>query len=86
MASTFIENSTSIEEIFTRVSEQFTAIFRHKAFLHWYTSDIMDEIEFIEAESNMNDLVSEYQLYEDATVDEDEDYEDKEGKEGIEQM
>lgn len=30
----------------------------------------MDEMEFTEAESNMNDLVSEYQQYQDATVDE----------------
>ncbi|CAL9005381.1 unnamed protein product [Prunus brigantina] len=30
----------------------------------------MDEMEFTEAESNMNDLVSKYQQYQDATVDE----------------
>ncbi|KAI8431679.1 hypothetical protein MSG28_016157, partial [Choristoneura fumiferana] len=34
------------------------------AFLHWYTGEGMDEMEFTEAESNMNDLVSEYQQYE----------------------
>ena len=34
----------------------------------------MDEMEFTEAESNMNDLVSEYQQYQEATADED--YED----------
>lgn len=28
----------------------------------------MDEMEFTEAESNMSDLVSEYQQYEEATV------------------
>ena len=28
-----------------------------KAFLHWYTGEGMDEMEFTEAESNMNDLV-----------------------------
>lgn len=32
----------------------------------------MDEMEFTEAESNMNDLVSEYQQYQDAGVDEEE--------------
>ncbi|OMP08262.1 Proton-dependent oligopeptide transporter family [Corchorus olitorius] len=56
MASTFIGNSTSIQEMFRRVSEQFTAMFRRKAFLHWYTGEGMDEMEFTEAESNMNDL------------------------------
>lgn len=30
----------------------------------------MDEMEFTEAESNMNDLVSEYQQYQDAAVEE----------------
>lgn len=54
---------TAIQEIFKRISEQFTAMFRRKAFLHWYTGEGMDEMEFTEAESNMNDLVSEYQQY-----------------------
>ncbi|KAL6966501.1 hypothetical protein U1Q18_032281, partial [Sarracenia purpurea var. burkii] len=60
MTSTFIGNSTSIQEMFRRVSEQFTAMFKRKAFLHWYTGEGMNEMEFTEAESNMNDLVSEY--------------------------
>ena len=60
-----------MQELFKRISEQFTAMFRRKAFLHWYTGEGMDEMEFTEAESNMNDLVSEYQQYQDATVDED---------------
>jgi hypothetical protein len=42
-------------------------MFRRKAFLHWYTGEGMDEMEFTEAESNMNDLVSEYQQYQNAT-------------------
>jgi len=32
----------------------------------------MDEMEFTEAESNMNDLVSEYQQYQEASVDDEE--------------
>lgn len=76
MAATFIGNSTSIQELFKRVGDQFSAMFKRKAFLHWYTSEGMDEMEFSEAESNMNDLVSEYQQYQEATVeDEDEDVE-----------
>jgi tubulin beta len=71
MSCAFIGNSTAIQEMFRRVSEQFTAMFRRKAFLHWYTGEGMDEMEFTEAESNMNDLVSEYQQYQDATVEED---------------
>jgi tubulin beta len=40
----------------------------------------MDEMEFTEAESNMNDLVAEYQQYQDATAD-DEEYEEEEEEE-----
>ena len=34
-------------------------------------------MEFTEAESNMNDLVSEYQQYQDATAEEEGEYEDE---------
>ena len=97
MASTFVGNSTAIQEIFKRISEQFSAMFRRKAFLHWYTGaddeiifslltifntgfflgEGMDEMEFTEAESNMNDLVSEYQQYQEASVEDDNDFEDE---------
>uniref|UniRef100_A0A915NTG8 Tubulin/FtsZ GTPase domain-containing protein n=1 Tax=Meloidogyne floridensis TaxID=298350 RepID=A0A915NTG8_9BILA len=55
------------------------AMFRRKAFLHWYTGEGMDEMEFTEAESNMNDLISEYQQYQDATVDEEAEYDEVTG-------
>jgi len=70
MAVTFVGNSTAIQELFKRVNEQFTAMFKRKAFLHWYTGEGMDEMEFTEAESNMHDLISEYQQYQEAGVDE----------------
>merc|ERR1719184_635573 len=54
MATTFIGNTTAIQDMFKRVAEEFT-----------------------EAESNMNDLVSEYQQYQDATAEEEE-FEDDE--------
>ncbi|KAF5674510.1 beta-tubulin [Fusarium heterosporum] len=84
MSSTFIGNSTSIQELFKRIGEQFTAMFRRKAFLHWYTGEGMDEMEFTEAESNMNDLVSEYQQYQDAGIDEEEEEYEEELPEGEE--
>ena len=97
MSATFIGNSTAIQGLFKRINDQYTAMFKRKAFLHWYTGKTflydrlrkisiffylkkikilllgegMDEMEFTEAESNMNDLVSEYQQYQDATVEED---------------
>merc|ERR1711918_107397 len=84
MATVFLGNSTAIQEMFKRVAEFFTQMFRRKAFLHWYTGEGMDEMEFTEAESNMNDLVSEYQQYQDATAEEDgegEDFDDDESDE-----
>ncbi|KAK7832979.1 hypothetical protein U0070_012135 [Myodes glareolus] len=74
MALTFIGNSMAIQELFKPISEQFTDMFRRKAFLHWYTGEGMDEMEFTKAESNMNDLVSEYQQYQDVTTEEQEDF------------
>jgi tubulin beta len=60
-AGTFVGNSTSIQTLFQRSHAQFAAMYRRKAFLHWYIGEGMDEMEFSEAESNMLDLVSEYQ-------------------------
>merc|ERR1712217_833722 len=81
MAVAFAGNSTAIQEMFKRVAEYFTAMFRRKAFLHWYTGEGMDEMEFTEAESNMNDLVSEYQQYQDATAEEEGEFDEEEGEE-----
>jgi len=81
MSSTFIGNNTAIQELFKRVNEQFISMFRRKAFLHWYTGEGMDEMEFTEADSNMNDLVAEYQQYQEATID---DGEADEGGEEVE--
>merc|ERR1711957_958917 len=78
MSVTFLGNSTAIQEMFKRVGEQFTAMFRRKAFLHWYTGEGMDEMEFTEAESNMNDLVSEYQQYQDATAEDEGEFDEEE--------
>ena len=75
MSATFVGNSTAIQELFKRISSQFSAMFKRKAFLHWYIGEGMDEMEFTEAESNMNDLVSEYQQYQEATA-EDIDYDE----------
>lgn len=35
-AGTLLSNSTSIHSAFQVINEQFTAMFRRKAFLHWY--------------------------------------------------
>jgi tubulin beta len=50
-------------------------MFRRKAFLHHYLDEGMDEMEFVEAESNIVDLISEYQGYQDAVMEDDDDAE-----------
>merc|ERR1712039_895879 len=54
-----IGNNTAILEIFQRIQDQFAAMFEG-----------MDEMEFTEAESNVIDLIAEYQQYFEATADE----------------
>jgi tubulin beta len=77
MSVTFLGNNTAIQQLQTRIGAQFKAMFKRKAFLHWYTGEGMDIMEFTEAESNMNDLVSEYQQYQEAGLDDsDEEFED----------
>ncbi len=51
MSGTFLGNTTAIQELFKRINEQFTAMFRRKAFLHWYTGEGMDEMEFCEVKT-----------------------------------
>lgn len=57
--------------------------------MHWYTGEGMDEMEFTEAESNLMDLIAEYQQYETAGVDEEEgelyegDYQEEYQEEGV---
>merc|ERR1712010_92003 len=57
LSATFIGNTTAMQDVFRRISDQFSVMFRRKAFLHWYTGEGMDEMEFTEAESNENDLI-----------------------------
>jgi len=84
MSTTFLGNSTSIQTMFRRVATQFALMFRRKAFIHWYIGEGMDDMEFTEAESNVNDLVAEYQQYEEAGMEDEmgeEEYEDEEYEE-----
>jgi len=78
-AATALLNSTAIQEVFQRTLTGFSAMYKRRAYLHWYTGEGMDPMEFSEAESNVQDLIAEYQQYQEATVDEDEEegYEDE---------
>ncbi|XP_022110739.1 tubulin beta-4B chain-like [Acanthaster planci] len=65
----FIGNHTAIQEMFKRISKQFAALFQSKKFLHEYIAEGMSEQDFRDAENSVNDLVAEYQQYQDTTVD-----------------
>merc|ERR1711997_677244 len=76
---TFVANTTALKGIFQRLATQFGAMYKRKAFLHWYKGEGMDEMEFQEADKNVRDLITEYQDKQDAVVDleDDEDDEDE---------
>ncbi|XP_065202411.1 tubulin beta-1 chain-like [Planococcus citri] len=76
MSVTFIGNTTSVQEMFRRIADQYNAMFQRKAFLHWYTGEGMEEDEFSKAEGNLLDLISEFQQYEEASGDDDAEYEE----------
>ncbi|KAJ7760644.1 beta-tubulin 2 [Mycena maculata] len=78
-AAVALSNSTSIQELFKRTHETFSAMYKRGAFLHWYTGEGMDAMEFSEAESNSQDLIAEYQQYQEARTDDDDYYEEEEG-------
>merc|ERR1712108_34204 len=91
MSTTFIANTTALKGIFQRLATQFGAMYRRKAFLHWYRGEGMDEMEFQEADKNVRDLITEYQDKQDAVVDldgdedDDEDEDDEEEEDGDEE-
>jgi tubulin beta len=71
LSATFVSNTTALKGIFQRLATQFGAMYRRKAFLHWYKGEGMDEMEFQEADKNVRDLITEYQDKQDAQYQED---------------
>jgi len=72
MSATCVSNTTALKGIFQRLATQFGAMYKRKAFLHWYKNEGMDEMEFQEADKNVRDLNTEYLDKEMATMGEDE--------------
>ena len=67
MCATFVGNNTAVADgPLRRVRAQFADMYRRRAFVHWYVGEGMDESEFAQAESTLNDLHDEYQQYQDA--------------------
>jgi len=79
MSATYVANTTALKGIFQRLATQFGAMYRRKAFLHWYKGEGMDEMEFQEADKNVRDLITEYQDKQDATYEEDDPESDGDG-------
>merc|ERR1712213_286941 len=71
LSATVVVNTTALKAIFQRLTTQFGALFKRKAFLHWYKGEGMDEMEFQEADKNVRDFISEYQDKESAKYEED---------------
>ena len=77
VSASCISNSGHIAHVLRPILGKFDVMFRKKAFLHWYTALGMDEFEFQEAQSNLKDLISEYDSYTSTRYDnEDEEEED----------
>ncbi|OAD57077.1 Tubulin beta chain [Eufriesea mexicana] len=66
MSASMISNTTAIQEPFKRLTIAFDGMMKKRAYLHWYTAEGMDESEFSDSRSTVNDLVSEYQQQEEA--------------------
>eukprot|EP01064_Diplonema_japonicum_P010826 TRINITY_DN1805_c0_g2_i1.p1 TRINITY_DN1805_c0_g2~~TRINITY_DN1805_c0_g2_i1.p1 ORF type:complete len:432 (+),score=75.07 TRINITY_DN1805_c0_g2_i1:61-1356(+) len=79
-SSCFVSNSTSIQEMFRSVYNQFAPSFARKNFLHWYLGEGMDEMEFKEAGEHLDELSNEYQRYQDATIEDDGEWDDDGGE------
>lgn len=60
-SATLLSNTTAVNDKFKSVAERYSELFKNKPFLHHYTGQGMDEMEFTEAESNLNDIITEYQ-------------------------
>merc|ERR1711951_291151 len=78
LSATSVVNTTALKAIFQRLATQFGALFKRKAFLHWYKGEGMDEMEFQEADKNVRDLITEYQDKESASYASDEEDDDNE--------
>ena len=74
LSGTLIGNTTAMMDLFKRVNGQFLQMMRKRAFLHLFTNEGVEEGEFNEAESNLVDLIAEYQQYFDTPVGADDEY------------
>lgn len=62
MSATFIGNTTAIQSLFQRLLDGSTIMLRRKAHLHWYTGEGMEEQEFIDAQSELQQIIDDYKM------------------------
>ncbi|KIM35025.1 hypothetical protein M413DRAFT_32840 [Hebeloma cylindrosporum] len=83
-SATALSNSTAIQEMFQKMLDRYLAMFKRKAFLHYYTDQGMDIMDFVEAEENIHDLLrrsvstGEFFEYQQATADDEEERKNEE--------
>jgi len=60
LSATLLLNHGVVVDSFRRMNKQFRALYQRRAFLHHYLAAGMEEMEFLEVQSNADDLVCEY--------------------------
>ena len=48
LAATFLANNTALQDVMRRIRDQYLKMFKRKAFLHWYTMEGIEEMQFTE--------------------------------------
>ena len=62
ICSTYINNTTAMKSRIKKLLKDFSKLFKKRAFIHHYLSEGMDEMEFMEANSQVWDLISVYKI------------------------
>lgn len=56
-----IANSTAVKEVLGRTARKFKLMYkRHKAFMHWYVAEGMEESEFVQTDEVWESMVRDY--------------------------
>lgn len=61
MSIGFVGNSTAFEGSLNIITNNYSFMFRRRAFIHWYFAEGLEEEEFHLAEDNVLDLIDDYQ-------------------------
>lgn len=62
--ASLVGNFTACRGSWQREAEVFQAMFRRKAFVHWYTSEGMEEMELLQAYEDLQSLIEAYEMCE----------------------